>query len=308
MTLDTLLETWQSLSVSKAQKSSLSLSLSQQQAFMHSLSAKLDQFETDRDQMQSLISQLRSKNDALESQSKSLLLQLGSETGIATEITRQLHTAQENLSSTQDQLHAEIDAKNTLILELQKQKSTQQALREQVLDMEYEVRQCVEKLGSLSALKERLSEQESLIEDLQSQNQDLRRQLEQGSNRARERRASLVKQSQQDFQDPVKETLMDPLDDDERRPRSPIRRSFTRSHPISLQKDKQSFSPSKVPVPRMTVDATGDHLFAWYQMESVPPEFSNSEPPTFLFEEAEKAKLTVQEFTEYIQSLELGRI
>ena len=229
------------------------------------------------------------------------------ETKKANQFKTELEKAHLDLQSLRHEYESEQNSKNSLIDELKHAHHDQQKLREQVMDLEYEVRQCVEKLGYLNMLKSELNESKEFINSLKSQNTELRMLLDK---RAKPMEHSSPRVSEMDanlFAKENKEPVKVSVSPDQRRSRSLLRRSFhspdSSQSPIKSSGHIDDVVGTKRRHLRMTVDASHDKIIPWYEIASKTTD--HQETPTFLVEEAEKAKDTVAEFTEYIKQLGL---
>lgn len=281
------------------------------QTFLESFSDKMavfgnlknfkEELENEKSKNAQLVSELenlRSRNDQERQEIKGLNLQI--------------YNLQEEFRRVTVDLETEKQEKGAAKKEYEKLIQEHESLISQIDDMEYEVRSCRDKLSYVADLKNQVQELNKFIKDLQDENLILRKTIDKNSNMNYEisipnptsgNESILVfEESPKLYGDPEKPCSM---------PNSPQKSEFftkglnarvVRNGHAGVTPKRFEATP-KIPSLRMTTSRAVDSIHSWIKMDEPG---IKSDTPTFLIDEAEKAKLTLAEFTNYIHDLEIS--
>lgn len=260
---------------------------------------ELENEKSKNEQLTSELELLRSKNDQERQEIKGL--------------HSQIYNLQEEYRRVTVELETERLGKNDIKKEYEKLIQEHDSLISQIDDMEYEVRSCRDKLSYVSDLKNQVQDLNKFIQELQDENLILRKTIDKNSimhhnnfiqdtNIQDELVDETLQESPKIYGDPEKPFST---------PNSPQKSElFTKGLNARVVRNgnagvtpKRFESTPKVPVLRMTTSRAVDSIHSWIKMEEPRLE---SDAPTFLIDEAEKAKLTLAEFTNYIHDLEIS--
>ena len=311
--IEQLLEKSTELAQVNAKNRQLYETLISHQAFLESFSDKMAVFgnlntykkelEEEKSKNAQLVSELeeqRSKNDEERLEIKCL--------------HSQIYDLQEKFRGVTLQLEAERQDKNALRKEYDQLIQKHDTLQSQMEDMEYDVRSCRDKLSYVSDLKNQLQDSNKFVQDLQEENIILRKKIDKNSiiqttqnqNQPVENQSSLRIQDFQEshnfYDDPEKPIPVSNSPQKLEFSSQGLNARVVRDGPAGVTPRKYISTP-KNPILRMNTSRAHDSIHSWIEMEEA---HINSEAPTFLLEEAEKAKLTLAEFTNYIHDLEIS--
>jgi hypothetical protein len=339
--------------------------VSAQQAFLSSLSTKLELYNREKSQMRQRVGELTKESEDARRENAKLLETLTKEMEHSKSLQGDVDKSAAHVRALEGSLMEEKRLRMAVEKELNSSRAQTDALQSQLSGMEYEVRQCIDKLGQMSSLKAQMSGLNGFLEDLQEQNVMLREELDLERQKARTKAASPINQRQLSptfgpilARDPIKPFFQSSPEKTQNPPfpgmmeSSPTKKSFAtqpsvhttsktqpntseptwpmkikntggfsqKKSPLKLRNGLTTEPPiwtmrggpsspvkkeqrSQVALEQQAMGSQNTQMFSWLEMGN-PNEEHTEEAPTFLFEEAEKAKLTVAEFTEYIQNLE----
>lgn len=355
-----VVELTESLAASAAQNVQLCETVSSQQAFLSALSTKLELYNRDKAQMRQRLGEYQRDAEDARRENAKLLETLTGEMAHSKGLQGDMDKSTAHVRLLEDSLVEEKRLRMAAEKERDASRAQADALQAQLSELEFEIRQCIHKLGLMSALKAQMAGLSGFLEDLQEQNAMLREELVLERQRARKNGSSPIQRHSPSVigpilaTDPTKKAFFQaspekaqktPFPGMESPPKSFATKASslqqkTSNGPVwSPIKNQKSGSPKKSssvlksrnglttepPIwtmrgpssptkkePRQVVaheqQAMGSQntqMFSWLEMGN-PTEHMDEyqEAPTFLFEEAQKAKHIVAEFTQYIQSLE----
>jgi predicted nucleic acid-binding Zn-ribbon protein len=256
----------------------------------------------------------KSKNAQLASELNDLLRKFDQERQEIKVLNGRIYDLQEEYRKATVELEVERQEKSSLRNEYTNLIKEHEVVKSQLDDMEYEVKTCRDKLSYVVDLKNQVQDLNRFIQDLQDENTILRQNangrhvsfIEGPETNDNEISAVIDKpesSSPKLYGDPEKTILGS---------KSPQKSPDFFSKGLNARvvqnghagvKPKRFESTPKIPILRMNTSRTVDAIHSWIEMEE--PKLK-SEAPTFLIDEAEKAKITLAEFTNYIHDLEIS--
>jgi chromosome segregation ATPase len=279
------------------------------QTFLESISDKMAVFGNLRN-LKEDVREEKSKNELLTSELDILRTKFDQERHELKAMHGKIYDLQEEYRRVTVELEVEKQEKISLRNEYEKLIKEHDVVKSQVDDMEYEVRTCRDKLSYVVDLKNQVQGLNKFIQDLQDENMILRNSAKQ---------VNFIEN--QEMNDNDLSTVID-------RPETPMQKLYgdpEKQFSKSPQKSPEFFSKGlnakvvrnghagvtpkrfeqtpKIPIIRMNTSRGVDAIHSWIEMEE--PKLK-SEAPTFIIEEAEKAKITLAEFTNYIHDLEIS--